>query len=478
MSHCLRWTGMLLFLSILVPAIWAQDSSQTGQSAPAGTPSQTVANPASAQSNSGSQIQPDTHPLAGAYLFTLGSLAEGHNYLQPEFSIGEMAATNPGYVPNAKQQLTTATVPEGSLLLVSNSRRNSFSAGYLGGGYIYNNAPGLSAAFQSASVSDGIQFRRMSLGISDSFSYLPESAFGFGSFGGLGGLGSGSFGSFGSFGGGLGQINPSYMPSQSILTGQVGSYTNTALVQAQYALSARTSLTAVGSYGIFQARQHQSGFLSGNMIGGSASIGRALTPRDTIGVSYQYGTFHYSGLAESFNSNSVNFNYGRKITGRLALQLSGGPEFIHTRIGSLNHAETLASAFGDLTYARGRNRFGVSGGRYASTGSGILAGADTEEVTGSWSRQLARKLSSQVSAGLARNSALVGGPSAGSHYEYWYGGASLNWALGRYISLYANYDYQRQVTNAGPCTTAVCAGNIARQLFGIGFIFTPRPIGL
>lgn len=475
MSRSLRWAGVLLLVLIFVPVVWAQDSSQGGQTAPAGTPSQTVPNPASAQSNSGSPMQPDTHPLAGAYLFTLGSLAEGHNYVQPAFSIGEMAATNPGYVSNGKQQLTTATVPEASLALVSRSRRNSVSLDYLGGGYIYNNAPGLSSTFQSASIADDMQFRRLTLGVSDMFSYLPESAFGFGSFGGLGGLGSSTLGSFGS---GLGGVNPSYMPGQSILTSPVGSFTNTALIQAQYALSARTSVTAVGSYGVFQAKQRQSGFLSGNMIDGSASIQHALTARDSVGVSYRYGTFHYTGVDESFDSNSVDFNYGRKITGRLALQLSGGPEFIRSRLGNASRNETLASGFGDLTYALGRNSFGVSGGRFASSGSGVLAGADTEEVAGSWSRRLTRKLSSSVSLGLSHNAGLVSGPSA-DHYEYLYSGASLTWAFSRYVSLYVNYDYQRQITNAGPCTTnAVCAGNLARQIIAVGFIFKPRPWGL
>ncbi|MGH9439901.1 MAG: hypothetical protein ACRD22_18985, partial [Terriglobia bacterium] len=436
--------------------------------------SQTVANPASGPANSQPQLQPDTHPLAGAYLFTLGSLAEGHNYLQPAFSIGEMAATNAGYAPGGRQDWTTATVPEGSLALVSSSRRNRLDLNYLGGGYIYNNAPGLSSTFQSVSIGDQMQFRRLTLSVSDLFSYLPESAFGFGSFGGLGGLGSSAFGSFG---GGFGGVNPSYMPGSSILTSPAGMFDNTALIQAQYALSARTSITGVGSYGIFQARQHQSGLTSGNMIGGSGSIQHALTARDTVGVSYQYGTFHYSGLAESFNSNSIDFNYGRKITGRLALQLSGGPEFITSRVGSLSRNEALASGFGDLTYARGRNTFSVSGGRYASSGSGVLAGAETEVMGGSWSRQLSRRLTSSVSLGYSRNAALLSNVT-GAHYQYWYSAASLNWAFSRYVSLYANYDYQRQVTNAGPCTTAVCAGNIARQIIGVGFIFTPRPRGL
>ncbi|MDE3179620.1 MAG: hypothetical protein KGM47_08165 [Acidobacteriota bacterium] len=467
--------ALIVFLS-LAPLAWSQNSSQGTQpsSSTGAGPSQTITNPSTTPSNSSSQLQPDTHPLGGAFMLTLGSLAEGRSYLQPEFSLGEMADTNAAYIPNGKQRLVTATVPEASLVLFLNRRRNSFSAGFLGGGYVYNNAPGLSSYFQSTSVSDSVQFRRFSLGLSDVMTYLPNSGFGFGSFGGLGGLG---LGSFGSFGGGLGQINPSYTPNQSILTTSIGTFNNTTLVQAQYALSARTSFTAVGSYGILRTRRQESGFFNGTMIGGSGSLGHSLTARDTAGVSYQYGAFRYAGQSVSFNSHSVDFDYGRRITGRTALQLSAGPEYIIDRIGNVSRSEVLASGFGNLTYSRGRDTFTAAGGRYATSGSGILTGADTVTGSGGWTRQLSRRLESSLSGGVSRNSELVAGGSE-NHYEYWFSGATLTWALGRYISMYANYSYQRQITNAAPCTNAVCAGNLARQIFGIGFIFTPRPFGL
>lgn len=465
MSRIARVATLGAALLLLTPFLRAQEAPQGGQTS--GSASQaTVSNPQSPQPQ---QMTPDTHPLVGAFLYTLGSVPERHNYLQSAFSLGEMGVTNAGYTINGRQSFTTATVPEASFELASQSRRNAFSAGYLGGGYIYNNQPGLSSSFHSAYASDQIQFKRLTLGFTDTFSYLPESAFGFGSFGGLGGLGA--------FHGGLAGINPTFMPNQSILTSLVGTYNNTSLVEAHYALSARTSVTAVGSYGILHATRKQSGFFDGNMVGGSASVERSLTPRDTLGVSYQYNNFRYSGLSDSFDSNAVNLNYGRKITGRLALQLSGGPELIQNRVAGVGHTETIANGYGNLTYERGRNSLSVGGGRFASTGSGILAGADTEEVDGSWSRRITRKVSSSLQSGVARNTALVGATNP-FHYTYWFGGANLNWTLGRYLGFYLNYEYQRQFTNAGPCTTAVCAGALARQMVGIGFTFTPRPFAL
>ena len=476
MSQSARLAAVLLILLVLSPFAWAQDSSQESQSPPPGLPA--VANPVSSETNSPSPLQPDTHPLAGAYLFTLGSSNEGHNYLQPKFSIGELGTTNPEYAPNAQKQLTLATLPEANFLLVHASRRNEFSVNYLGGAFIYNNHDtSLDSAFHSLNLSDQVQFRRLALTLSDVFSYLPQASFGFGGIGGLGGFGSGLYAGTG-IGNLQGQVSPLFLPNQSVLTSPIGSYNNSALLQADYALTARTSFSLIGSYGTLQAGTPSSGFLNENDAMGSGGVQHSLNPRDTIGVSYYYTTFHYVGLPESFNANSVNFDYGRKITGRLALQLYGGPEFVSDHTGNSTQTRTLASGFGNLTYARGRNNFGLFGGRYATGGSGVLAGSVMETISGSWSRQVTRKWNASVYSGISRNSSLVQSTAVTTHYNYWYSSLSVNRTLGRYVSFYLNYSYQRQLTNAGPCTTKVCAVNLAEQIFGIGLIFTPRPIGL
>ncbi|MGH9404125.1 MAG: hypothetical protein ACRD2P_18735 [Terriglobia bacterium] len=466
MNQNLRLIGVFLLLFLFAPSAWPQDTSQSA-------PEASVPNPSASETTS--QIQPDTHPLAGAYLYTLGSAFEGRNYLQTQFSIGEMGTNNPQYGSGSQNQVVLATLPEANFLLVDSSRRNQFSVNYLGGGYIYNNSryTYLDSAFHSLSLADSIQFRRVTVSLTDIFSYLPAAAFGFGGIGGLGGLSSSLYSL-----GGLGQINPSLVPNQSILTNSESSYNNAALLQIEYALTSRTSVTAVGSYGTLQAGSRGTGFLNENDAMGSGGLQHTLTARDSIGVSYYYSTFHYVGIPDSFNSNSVDFDYGRKITGRLALQLYGGPEFISDRMGAVTHNQTLASGFGTLTYALGRNTFGLSGGRYASGGSGVLAGAASDTIGGNWTRRLSREWSSSLDGGISRNSALAFSASPATHYDYGFATISLDRTLGRYASFYLNYSYQRQLTNAGPCTTSFCAADLARQMFGVGLIFTPRPIGL
>ncbi|HEV2501237.1 MAG TPA: hypothetical protein VGY31_16820 [Terriglobia bacterium] len=473
MRSNIRLLGVLLVLFLAASSAWPQDQD-SGQSAPTAS----VPNPGAGESTP--QVQPDTHPLAGAYLYTLGTAFEGHNYFQPQFSIGEDVTNNASFGTNPQGQWVWTTLPETSLSLVDASRRNQFSVNYIGGGYIFDNSrlSHLNGVFQSFGLTDSVQFRRATLSVTDVFSYLPEAAFGFGGIGGLGGIGG--IGSSLFSAGGFGQINPVLTPNQSILTTSQNSINNTALLQVDYALTPRTSVTAFGSYGTLQAGSHATGFLNENDVMGSGGLQHALTPRDTIGVSYYYSTFHYVGVPDAFNANAINFEYGRKITSRLALQLYGGPEFISDHTGTFHQNSVLTSGFGSLTYAAGRNTFGLSGGRYASGGSGVLAGSDTEMINGSWARQLTRKWFTSINGGIARNSELAvqsGAPSL--HYNYGFANISLTRSLGRYVSFYLDYSFQRQLTNSGPCTTSsFCAASLSRQTIGAGFIFTPRPIGL
>lgn len=479
---------MLVCLMSFAAACWPQQAPSGGNPPPSnpetslpasGTaPSTSVNNPGSSPST-GEQMQPDTHPLAGAYLFTLGSALEGRSYFQPAFSLGEAGETNAYGTPNGKQSVTMITIPMASLSLVHQSRTNELSLGYLGGGFIYDSNLGTSSSFHAFNLTDNVKLRRWNLSFSDIFSYLPSASFGFGGIGIFGGLSAGFF-SGASLGGGMGAVNPMYSTNQSILGNALSAYNNTALAQAAYSLTPRTSVSVAGSYGILSSGSGKSGFFNGNNLFGLVGVGHALTARDTIGVTYNYGTFHYTGLQESFQTQMLSFAYGRKLTGRMALQLYGGPDLRTFRtLNGASVSQVNASFSGSLSYERGRNYFSIYGGRYATSGSGVYAGAQTEMVAGSWTRQLTRKWSASLTGGYARNTSFKALTNAAeTHYGYEFGDLVLDRALGRYVRLTLGYEIQRQATNHGPCTTTFCAGNLSDQIFGFGLTFTPRPIGL
>lgn len=475
----LHWLWILLAVMVMVPPARAQSvSSSSDSSAQSATPMTSVAG--ASESSSTPQLQPDTQPLAGAYLFTLGSIFGGHNYFQPVLSVAEAGQTNAEeFLPGSNKSLELATMPSVDLSLVHVSSTNELFVSYLGGGIIYNNLLSESTSFHMADLRDSIQFRHLILSFSDSFSYLPNASYGFGGLGLPAGAAAGYMGGFG-FSGGLGQINPAFASGQSILTNEYSAFNNTALVQAAYQATGRTSLTFGGIYGTLQGGSHGTGFINGNNIYGMAGLSHALTARDTIGVTYTYGTFHYVGLPESFKVQMAQLSYGRKVTGRLSLQLYGGPELMaYTVLGHPARSRIYGSGMGALSYLQGRNTFSLFGGRYATGGSGVLAGSETTTISAGWRRSLTRRWSGAVYSGYSRNSVLpVAMTQTGQHYAYWIGNMTANRALSRRVSFYISYEYEHQINNAGPCGASVCAVNGDRQLFGVGITFTPRPFGL
>ena len=51
------------------------------------------------------------------------------------------------------------------------------------------------------------------------------------------------------------------------------------------------------------------------------------TRSDTVAVSYQFSAFRYSNVDQSLNLHTVQASYARRVTGKLAFQISAGPQF-------------------------------------------------------------------------------------------------------------------------------------------------------
>ncbi|MGH9444191.1 MAG: hypothetical protein ACRD3O_00370 [Terriglobia bacterium] len=475
----LRYVMVMTLLVLIARQLAPAQDDSTPQSGASSAPAQSVG--AGSEQSAAPQMQPDTHPLAGAYLFTLGSVPEVHSYLQPVFSIGEVGETNAEALGGTARQFETLTVPTGALTLQALGKQNDFGVSYLGGGFIYDNPTSGTpdGSFQELSIIDSYQFHRGSLSLGDSFSYMPEAGFGFGAAGVLGGFSTGLFGGLG-FGSGTGQTNPMFTPNESVVTTGYGAYNNTTIAQAAYDLTARTSISVMGSYGTLQFGNKGSGLIDGNQIIGLVGINHVLSERDTIGVMYDYGTFGYVGNPVSFHSQMLDLTFGRKVTGRLSFQAYGGPELVTLRSGvGPSVTQTYFSGSAGFSYVSGRNVFSIFAGRYSSGGAGVVSGAETTSFTGSWTRPLTRSLHMDSYLGYSRNSSFLASSSSGkAHYGYWFGNLDLSRSLGRYISVRLGYEYQRQTVSAGPCVTQACASNLADQVIGIGLTFTPRPIAL
>jgi hypothetical protein len=175
-----------------------------------------------------------------------------------------------------------------------------------------------------------------------------------------------------------GQFNP----GQSIFTAIGPRYTNTFGTQLNYVLSKRSSITFGGLFSI--ERFVDAGNIESDDYTGNIGYNYQITRADTIGILYRYSSIHYLGLPQAIGDYSIQAAYGRKITGRLALQLTGGPEITHQRVPQgTNTQQQFVAGTGSATISYAFEKGSISANYFhgVTTGSGVFLGATTDQVT-------------------------------------------------------------------------------------------------
>ncbi len=427
--------------------------------------------------------QQDNGPsLSSVRAYSPGSVGEERSFLLPAIQISSYLDTNPnGASDGTGTDILYRGSVSGSLALQRINRRSQFNLSYAGGEIMssrplttyYGNNLGKFESFHSLTIDEQINGKRWKTDLMDQFSYLPESSFGFPGFNGLPGFAQG-------FGTGFNNVlNPSLVPNQSILTGNSRPISNVSAVEVDYSITPRSSISASGAYGLLH--YFTSGFIDSNYYMTSIGYDRSLTPRDNMGLYYTYSDINFNGLYEDIAGHSVQIAYGRRITGKLALKLSGGPlvSVINQPTGG-SVTNIFFSTFDSLQYLLHRGDIHLDYVRYISPGSGVLYGAETDQVTGGIGHQLGRRFKGSMDFGYAQNRALSGsgGVIPGSKFNTWQGGASLSRLLGRTMSFFVSYQFQRETANAPTCPGGQCEGAFLRHIASIGFSWRGRPIAL
>ena len=383
-------------------------------------------------------MRADFTPLTGVQNPSLGAPGPRHSYWVPGFQYGSSIESIPNSGSNGSNWYAENYFL-GNLSLVKVWGRSDLTVNYTGGGYLSSGNQqylGVQSGFQNfqqLTFAQNFRTTRWLFQILDYFSYLPQSSFGFGAGTNLGIPGIG-----GSLGGTIQGLSNSAIPQQSVFfTGPV--YSNAAVLQATYSLTPRSSVTVAGSYAIL--RFTTPGNLDSDTTYGSIGYNYKLTRRDNIGVLYAFSSYHYSGLDQAYGNHTFNLAYNRKITGRLALQLNGGPQITTYRIPiGTSTDETSFNVSAYLTY--GTEHGGISG-NYAHSfagGSGIYAGSNYDQVSLTASRKLSRIWNGNLNFGYARNAALGGsGLPSYSNSDDWFGGGGVGRPLGRYAYLGISY---------------------------------------
>ena len=497
---CYGFSVALLMLAVVVSEARAQQQqppqspqqpqNQDAQPVPAGRgplllPGGNGDTPDVSTSPQGQGFTPDTRPLAGAQTLSLG-LATGHSFWQPYFDVTSTAESN-ALVSTSNAAWATWTSLSAGVDLHRISGSSNLTLSYLGIGSISNDGSTGNYVTQQLGLAESLTWRRTVVSLIDQVAYLPEAAFGYSGFGSSTQAAGGSLG-----------LQPGFTPAQSILTSLSQSISNTSIIQSNTFLTRRTSLTFVGSYGLLD--YFGNNLLNNNEMIFGAGYNYQWTRKDTIALLYDFDGFRYSNGSQSINGHSVQFSYARRVTGRMAFQIAGGPDVtfsqipIPTSAGSSGVSSNTGSTTGktrqffwvlntSLTYQLRRTALGLSYSHGVSGGSGVLAGSLSDNATGTASRQFTRRFTGALTAGYSRNTGLAVTSSSVSTlsnqtYNFWFGGVNFTRTWGRSINLALGYQLQYQDSNSAFCVTATCGTNLANHLIFLSLGWHPRPIAL
>lgn len=482
-------TGERFWITILALAVWVGAASAQQKdprvNPPAAAqqplPSKESSSKASQEGSStaateASSATPDSRPLSGAEQFTLGQMGRTRSYILVSGDFFETADSNSD-VKGSGTNFDIVSSFAGRVELHRVWSRYELKTNYIGGGSVYKDNAGLDSIFHQFGITQKIVWPRWTLKFKDYLGYLPESSFGFlGANFGLAGTGVNVANANALSN--LANVNPVFIPNETIFTVHASRFSNTLLGEVEYKVSPRSSFTATGSHAIL----HFSGasFVNSKNAVFRTGYNHDFTARDSLAVTYGFSRFWFEGgRTQNIDDHSFQVAYGRRLTGRLALQLSAGPE-----IYSLSDAvrgpgrQYTWTAQSGLTYRFPRSYLVVSYATYVAGGSGVLNGSQNHQVQMTLTRQLSRMWASSLDTGFARNTALQGTTTQiHTAFNTWYGGLSLSRPLGRHTNVVFDYYMQRQTTTTdAPCITqGVCSSSLLRHHFGVGFNFHSRP---
>jgi hypothetical protein len=427
-----------------------------------------------ADQDSTPSLQPDTRPLTGVQEPTLGLPELGHSYWVPGFEYTNSVSSAALNQSTASDWNSTSFIA-GTVSLVQVWRHSQLSVNYSGGGFFSTDSSQGNGYFHQFALTQAFNWRRWQLELIDQFSYLPEAAFGFGALTGIAAPG---------IGGSLGPVPPglesSYQPNQSIFTSLGTRYTNSVTAQAAYEISRRSSIDVAGSYGFL--RFLEAGSIGTNDVIFNLGYNYSLSKKDTIGVLYRFTADRFPGNPQALNDHVVEAAYGRKITGRLALQVFGGPNITTFRVPVGSTSQQVGIARGaTLNYASNdRNDVSLTYNHGVSNGSGVLVGSSTDLVQSRLTHRFSQYWTGAFNFGYARNNGLgnLSATQDSQAFNSYYIGAEFNRPIGRSSNLSLGYTAQIQTSTQAVCASGKCDTSYTAHRIFLAFSWHARPFVL
>jgi hypothetical protein len=404
--------------------------------------------------------QPDRHVLSGAETLGLDSLHRLTRIFDPVLQFSESGETGV-----AAGKTLSVTSLGGSLDVERRSRRSDLTVAYRGGDTFYQpslySIPNL--PYHHATISQRISLGRWTLLLRDDVLYSWGS-----SFGGLFAGGATAPGESRS----VSAIQPSLTSSGTIQTGLARQIYTTALSEADYAWTRRTTLTFVGSYGLHHFLD--SGYIDSQNATGRVGYNYALSGKNSLALTYDHNRTTFTGVSSRLETDSVQAAFGRTITGRWSFQVAAGPQFLHFHHFGLNNTKQSSwSAFSSLSYAGRRTTYSLSYSRGVTAGSGVFFGSRTETVNATARRELTKLWSASVYGGYASNHSLVPMAVFASNFDNWFTGARLNRPFGRQFKFGLSYEFEQQSGGVGSCPVLSCGLPASFSQYGLTLEWHP-----
>jgi hypothetical protein len=364
---------------------------------------------------------------------------------------------------------TSSTNVTGDLGYISNSKRDPFSAVF-SGGYSWGMSNEPSYGFVSLGVSQVINAGRWNFLVSDSLSYLPNTATtGLSGIPGVGDLGITPV-----------QVGPD--TGQGILSNYSNRVSNTVSGSLQRQITGKTSINGSGTYNVLHFLDNTGSALNSgldtSMVSGGGGISHQVNARNTWGGNYSYANNSFPGdnfglPVQDFTSQTASLMYSHKFSRRVSVTLNGGPQWSsEDSSGSPQSLSLYANVSGE--YAGRFSSASLAYVRSTSGGYGVVGGSLSDSVSFGADRRFARVWSASLTAAYSRNSSLPSQSVTPYMFNTTVGSVQISRAIMRSLSAYASYTGESQSGTSSP--VAVDVFNGVTQVLGFGLTYSPSSI--
>jgi len=376
-------------------------------------------------------------------------------------------------------QSTFFTSALGTLNLLSLQRRSETALDYVGGSQFYSGYPNL--LVQQLNVSQRFRWRRAVLTFADELGDYPGGSFGSEWFGGAGAYelevgGSAANLPLPS------NISDFFGASDFSAVGFGSHLTNLSLAEFAEALTPRSAITVTGGYGFTDysiGSIGTQGLINNYEYGAQANYSYQLSWRNQVGVSYGFRNIEFPQAGEGYiQTNLIELFLVRQISSRVNLVAGAGPEFVRLSNPTTGSTNQLAgSGYASLNYRLWRTSLSAGCDRMVTSGSGLFAGADTDDCQIALSRPL-RKWSFSAGLGYVRLSQLSKAQALipDQRYQYGFASAAVQRQFGPYLSFFASYQFNDQTLNESGClVVGRCNGSMRDHTLTVGINLVARP---